>query len=125
MTEEEFTRLMAKKAASKTAKKPKYNNARVNVDGITFDSKAEAARYEANKLRIKAGDLAFQLLQVPFLRPCAPGDKPKRYLLDFMEVKPDGTADYIDVKGFETKEFKVKRDVVQATYGVKIQCVKK
>lgn len=122
MTTEEFKRLVS---SPKARQRSKYNAKKTYVDGICFASKREADRYEANKLRIKAGELQFQLLQVPFNLPAPPGKKPKRYLLDFMEVYPDGRIDYVDVKGFETQTFKVKRDIIEAIYGVKIQCVRK
>lgn len=47
------------------AKKAKFGNVRVRVDGILFDSKLEARRYEELKL-LKAGNLIeWFLMQVP------------------------------------------------------------
>lgn len=106
------------------SRKNKYRNVPTYVDGIRFSSKAEAKRYENNKARIAAGELAFQLLQVPFYLPAPKSQKPKRYLLDFLEVFPDGSIEYIDVKGMQTPEFKIKKDVIEATYKITIQTPK-
>lgn len=38
------------------------------------------------------------------------------YIADFEVINNDGTIDYIDVKGIETKDFKLKWKLVQALY---------
>ena len=92
---------------------------RTEVDGIKFDSKAEARYYVALKLRQKAGDVVFFMRQVPFYLPGG-----VRYVVDFQEFHSDGTVHFIDVKGMETSEFKMKKKMVEATYPVEIEVVK-
>lgn len=107
-----------KKATAPTTKS-KYNNTKVSIDNITFDSKSEGARYSLNKLRIQQGQLAYQLLQVPFRLPGG-----VKYVVDFVEFGMDGSVKYVDVKGSVTQMFKTKKKQVEALYPVKIVCVK-
>ncbi|MGY8872191.1 MAG: DUF1064 domain-containing protein [Pseudomonadales bacterium] len=107
------------KAGHPVAKTTKYNAVKVTIDGITFDSKAEGARYSLNKLRIQQRQLSYQLLQVPFRLPGG-----IKYIVDFVEFHPDGSYLYIDVKGKVTQMFKTKKKQVEALYPVKIVCVK-
>lgn len=44
----------------------KYNAAKTKVDGITFDSKAEAKRYSELKIMQKSKEIDYFLCQVPF-----------------------------------------------------------
>lgn len=97
----------------------KYRSVKTVVDGIVFDSKAESARYELNKLRVRSGELQYFLRQVPFHLPGG-----VTYRVDFMEVGQDGKIEYIDVKGFLTPNSKTKISVTEGTYPVKIRLVK-
>lgn len=45
------------------AKKRKYGNKKVTIDGVTFDSLAEARRYEELCLQVKAGAISDLRLQ--------------------------------------------------------------
>ena len=46
--------------------KSKYNNKKIVVDGIVFDSQKEAMRYGQLKLLERAGEISDLKLQVPF-----------------------------------------------------------
>ena len=91
----------------------KYRNIKVKVDGITFDSKAEALRYKQLLLMQKANyinDLKLQprfLLQKSFKKNGKTYRKIE-YVADFM-YQENGKTIVEDVKGMETKEFKIKR----------------
>jgi len=89
----------------------KYNAKRAIVDGISFPSKAEAARYCTLKL-LKAGGaiLAFEC-QVTFLLHAG-----IKYKADFVVTKLDGTKEVEDVKGYATAEFKLKMKLFNADY---------
>ena len=39
------------------------------------------------------------------------------YFIDFVVQENDGTESYVEVKGFETKEFKLKWKLLEAIYG--------
>lgn len=100
----------------------KYSAQRTVLDGRNFGSKAEA-QYHAHLRREEvAGRLAWFLWQVPFHMPGTP--TAIRYVLDFMEFWMDGSIEFTDVKGFMTKEFIMKRRMVEALYPVKIRTVK-
>ena len=47
-------------------RRAKYGNTKVKVDGITFDSKAEARRYGELKLLERAGEITSMELQPTF-----------------------------------------------------------
>lgn len=102
-------------------KKPvnKYGAQKTKVDEITFDSKAEALRYQLNKIRIAQGQLQYQLLQVPIRLPGG-----VKYVVDFIEVMPDGAFVYVDVKGKVTRPFRDKKKMVESLYPIEIVCVK-
>lgn len=101
-------------------RRSKYNARATTVDGWRFPSLAEAEYYQHNKLRIAAGELQYQLRQVPFHLPGK-----LTYRVDFLEVYADGRVRYVDVKGVETQEFKMKKSLVEDLYPVKIVRVKR
>lgn len=92
-------------------KPPKYGNKITLVDGIRFDSKREASYYEQLKLRQRAGEVHFWLRQVPVHLPGG-----TRYVLDFVVFLKSGEVQFVDVKGRETKEFKIKKREVEHHY---------
>jgi hypothetical protein len=98
--------------------KNKYNAKRTIVDGITFDSKKEARYYSELLLRRRAGEITFFLRQVPFDLPGG-----IKYRVDFVEFCADGTIRFIDVKGVQTKEFILKKRMVEHLYPVQIMIV--
>lgn len=99
-------------------KRSKYNAKKVVIDHIKFDSKKEGKYFEELKLRKAAGEVSYFLLQVPFHLPGG-----VVYKVDFQEFLADGTVRYIDTKGFETAEFKLKKKQVEALYPVTIEVV--
>ena len=98
--------------------KSKYGAKAVVVDGFRFDSKMEASYYQQLKLRQAAGKVLMFLRQVPFHLPGG-----TRYVCDFQEFHANGTVHFVDVKGMETSEFKLKKKMVEDAYGVEIEIV--
>ena len=96
----------------------KYKSRSVVIDSIIFQSQKEANYYCRLKMLVTTGDVLYFLRQVPFHLP---GNV--TYRVDFMEVHPDGSVHYIDVKGFETKAFKRNKKQVEALYPVLIEVV--
>ena len=98
----------------------KYRNKRVEVDGITFDSKAEARRYGELKLTHQAGmieDLKCQpkyILDVNGVRICT-------YTADF-EYQENGATITEDVKSKATitYSYKLKKRLMKAIYGIDV-----
>lgn len=99
-----------------TTKRSKYGAEPTEVDGIRFDSKAEARYYQQLKLRVQNGEVRYFLRQVPFHLPGG-----VRYVVDFMEVHVDGSVHWVDVKGIETAMFRTKKRLVESLYPVTIE----
>lgn len=118
---EEYLRLHAN-GRRPGKKRHKYNARRVTVDGHTFDSKAEARRYNQLRLLQRVGDIADLELQPSFeLQPGFTDASGKRqraihYIADFAYTLPDGRRIVEDVKGVETAVFKLKRKLFLFTY---------
>lgn len=118
--------------ATKPQKRAKYRNQPTYVDGIRFDSKAEAKHYKRNEAMIARGEMLRHHLQVklymPAQVPYTEGEKPEipreMYIVDFVEFYPDGSVKYVDVKGVETKDFKRKKRIIEATNGITIETPK-
>lgn len=102
-------------------KRPKYNNIKTVVDGITFDSKAEAKRYQELNMLWKAGEVRWFTRQPSFLLPGS-----IRYRPDFMVCDNAGKMWCEDVKGMETPAFKIKRKLWDDTFrGLPLKVVKR
>ena len=125
-------------AVEKSLKRPilkgwKYRNQKVVIDGITFDSKREAGRYQELKA-LAARNLIEDLRhQVPF--ELAPGvrfsdekrAKPAlRYVADFA-YKLDGRLIVEDVKSSITAKaaaYRIKRHLMLAVHGIEVREVR-
>lgn len=103
-------------SATSTPKRSKYGAEPTVVDGIRFDSKAEARYYQRLMVQVKSGAIRYFLRQVPFHLPGG-----VRYVVDFMEVHADGSVHYVDVKGIETAMFRTKKRMVESLYPVTIE----
>lgn len=88
------------------------------VDGRTFDSKKEAARYlELKKLQV-SGVISGLRLQVRFPIKVN-GQKVCTYVADFAYIR-DGKRTIEDVKGQLTAVYKMKRRLMAAVHGIEI-----
>lgn len=102
-----------------TRKRPhKYGAKAVVVDGIRFDSIKEARYYSELKLRVRAGEVVTFLRQVPIHLPGQ-----TRLVVDFLEFHADGTAHFVDTKGVQTPEFKLKKRQVEDLYPFTLEVV--
>jgi hypothetical protein len=121
MTVQEFKLFWVKsgKAANETNRRNKYNAKKCTVDNITFDSKAEARFYQLVKFRQLTGEIKYFLMQVPFRLPGG-----TIYRVDFVLFMADGSVEYIDVKGFQTQVFKIKKREIEAVYPIELKIVK-
>jgi hypothetical protein len=105
----------------------KYRNIKTVVDGKTFDSKAEAARWFELKLLERAGKISDLRRQVPIV--LAPPVKFEgeararpalRLIVDFAYVE-NGRKVLEDVKGIATTAFKIKRHILKASLGLDVR----
>lgn len=120
----------------------KYHAKKISVDGITFDSKKEARRYQELKLLEKAGEISDLQMQVKFVlipaqreftmetyksgpkKGCyKPGKLLERecaYYADFRYIE-NGKVIVEDTKGFRTPEYKIKRKLMLHVHGIQIK----
>ena|SRR5690606_10735870 len=124
-TEEQYQEFVKKKkglpAEPQSQRKSKYNNKKVILDGIKFDSKKEAEYYCQLKLLKQAGKIKDYRLQPRYeLQPAFKKNGKKyraiTYIADFAIANNDGTTDVIDIKGVETQVFKIKRKLFEYKY---------
>lgn len=94
------------------AKRPKYGNKKVIVNGIKFDSIAESKYYPLAKRYAQKHQLELRLQEKFVLLPRhTRNGKTVRaisYIPDFTFWKNNELVKVVDVKGAETKEFKLK-----------------
>lgn len=120
----------------------KYGNRKITVDGITFDSRKEAARWRELSLLERAGEITGLQRQVKYVlipaqrefsneiytrgknKGCfKPGkllEKECSYIADFVYIQ-DGKTVVEDTKGFRTEAYKIKRKLMLHTYGIRIR----
>lgn len=108
-------------------KKSKYSSAKTDVDGITFDSKKEADFYAELKLRERAGEISHLRLQPRYLLQEAFKYNGKQYreieyVADFEYIE-NGVTVVVDVKGFKTAVYMIKRKLFLYRYGDKVKFV--
>lgn len=106
-------------------KRGKYGNKKTTVNGITFDSRKEAARYAALSLMVKHKIIFDLRVQVPFeLVPTAIVGGRKRpsvkYKADFVYKDENGSTVVEDCKGFRTPVYKIKRHMMKAFLNIDI-----
>lgn len=105
----------------------KYRNTKIMIDGIEFASKKEGLRYKQLKLLERAGlikDLELQkeyILQDKFKI----NNKTVRkisYIADFSYISTkDNKLHVVDVKGFKTEVYKLKKKLFEYKYGIEIE----
>lgn len=98
----------------------KYHNEKKNVDGHTFDSKAEARRYEKLSLMEKSGVIRDLRLQPEYelIPRFKKGNRTFRrtvYIADF-EYKEGNRTIVEDVKGVKTDVYKLKKKMFEYKY---------
>ena len=107
------------RAKSRPSTRSKYNNTKVEVNtffGVhRFDSKKEAETYKELVEKFIRGHIALLLCQVPFRLPGK-----TKYVADFLVINKDGGFRVIDVKGFKTDTYRLKKRQVEEIYGFKI-----
>lgn len=111
----------------------KYGNKKTIVNGIPFDSKKEAGRYQELILLLRAGEIVDLRLQPEFTLVEAfktiDGEKVRamKYKADFSYKKKvrDGVDAFLnlvveDVKGFKTKEYEIKKKLMLDRRGIQV-----
>lgn len=112
----------------KTSGRSKYGAVKTVVDGVTFDSKAEARRYVELKALRDAGEITHLLLQPRYgiyARPLTLDPVlVAHYVGDFQYYTKDGELIVEDVKGVKTPMYRLKKKFIEAHYGIQIREVR-
>lgn len=108
-------------------KKSKYSSAKTDVDGIRFDSKKEAEFYAELKLRERAGEISHLRLQPRYLLQEAFKHEGKQYreieyVADFEYIE-NGETVVVDVKGFKTAVYMIKKKLFLYKYGDRVKFI--
>lgn len=106
----------------------KYNNKKVMLGDMTFDSKKEANRWVELAIMQKNGEISALDTQVVFeLIPAQRDPVTKKvleravhYVADFVYYK-DGQKVVEDTKGFRTPDYIIKRKLLLYIHGIRIQ----
>lgn len=124
--------------------KSKYNSKSIEVDGIAFDSKKEARRYQELSLLEKAGAIRDLQMQVKFVlipaqyeftnerytkgkkKGCLKQGKLLErecvYIADFVYIDLENARKVVeDTKGFRTKDYIIKRKLMLHVHGIQIR----
>ena len=116
-------------------KQAKFGNARTEFDGYKFDSLRECARYKELKALSKQGKISKLMLQPKFWLKCGgkdilikseryPNGRRASYRADFEFIDDLGVKHVEDVKGFDTSGSRLRRAIVEAEYGVRVEIVR-
>lgn len=104
-----------------SGKRSKYNARETWVDGIRFDSRKEAARWNQLVMLERAGVIMGLRRQVPYvLIDKSAHGRAIRYIADFAYMQ-DGQEVVEDAKGVKTPVYKLKRRMMAERYGIIIK----
>jgi hypothetical protein len=100
----------------------KYGAKKIEIDGHVFPSKREADYYLRYKDMLEHGEITGLQLQPRFelipafknwegkkVRPC-------HYTADFLLTYPDGRQTVVEVKGFRTRDYMLRRKLFEWQY---------
>ncbi len=97
----------------------KYRAVRTTADGLSFASKKEATRYCQLKLLQTACTISNLRMQVPY-KLIVNGVLVCRYISDFEYVEK-GISVVEDAKGYRTREYRLKKKLMLALFGITIR----
>ena len=106
-----------------TGRRSKYGNHRVEIDGIKFDSKAEANRYFTLRLLEKAGQIS-ELTRQRRFHLTVNGVKICDYICDFSYFdvrKGRGVVEDVKSEATITPVYKLKRSLMKAVHDIDIE----
>lgn len=93
----------------------KFSARRTGYNGCSYASKAEARHAATLDVLLRGGAIKGWTRQVPI--PLSVNGRPVcRYVVDFRVEHLDGRIEWVEVKGHETPEFKLKRKLFEAAY---------
>lgn len=109
----ELLRRAARRKGSPRETKLKYRNSPTKYDGRTYDSATEAEYAGLLDIQLKTGDIkAWKPQHTMELR--VDGELITRYCIDFLVTHKDDQQELIEVKGAETKDWRLKWSLTKA-----------
>jgi hypothetical protein len=104
------------------AKRSKYGNRKTEYNGVKYDSAAEATYAALLDLRMKLGgvDRWTRQHRVPLV---VNGVKVCDMVIDFMVWEKAEIGRPVEIKGFETEAYKLKRKLFEALTGEKLTVI--
>ena len=119
-------------------KNNKYNNRKIVVNRIVFDSAKEAHRYSELLVLLKAGEISDLKRQVKYtlippqrepdtigprggVRPGRLIEHEVSYVADFVYKDREGNEIAEDTKGFRTKDYIIKRKLMLFIHGIRVR----
>ncbi len=120
------TAIKFEQSSPQVSKPSKYGNIKTQVDGIKFDSKAEARLYlDKIKTRLLAGEIDRLTFQ-PKYPIVINGIKVCDVVLDFaFRELSSGEVRHVDYKGRDNPLSKLKRKLLEAQYKIQVEVVTK
>lgn len=100
-------------------KRHKYGAKVVTIDGVRFASTKEGKRYAELKLLARAGEINGLELQPRFPFHLN-GELMFTYVADFAYYERGGKRIIEDTKGFRTPIFKLKKKIIETSFGITI-----
>lgn len=99
----------------------KYGAKKTTVDGIRFDSRAESVYYSNLKIlkrakQIKDFECQPVFVLVPPFRKNGKHFRGIKYVADFKVTHLDGSIEIVDVKGFKTDGYRLKKQLFESLY---------
>ena len=101
------------------AKRLKYRNVPTMYNGVRYDSKKEAEQAKRLDLLIEGGYVRSWQRQVRY-RIVVNGMRVCTYVCDFLVTMADGEVEVMDVKGFKTPSYNLKKKLMKAVHGIEI-----
>lgn len=115
--------------AQATRKPSKFHNHKTKVNGVKFDSKAEARRFAQLSLLELTGHITDLKRQVAYLlipgqrKPSGSVERAVTYRADFV-YQSAGKTIVEDVKGMRTPDYVIKRKLMLQVHGIEIVEIK-
>lgn len=112
------------RALASEKKRSKYGNKKVIVNGRKYDSILEAEHCEGLILLERAGEISGLEFQRTFAITGPTGMLLTTYKADACYTDKNGKYHVIDVKGFITDEFRIKKRLMLGMLGIDVEIVK-
>ena len=105
----------------------KYHSHPAVVNGIKFDSRREARRYQQLQLLLKAGEITQLQMQKKYTlipaqkKPSGGTERAVTYTADFVYRDKEGNEVVEDAKGIKTQQYIIRRKLMLYAHGIEVK----